>query len=78
MHSKKQINSHTSARKPASAVSTSSSRAKTAPKAAKLTGKAKQAEKEKDELRLKRRVALTLKMFQQVYEDYQQGKFQRL
>ena len=73
----KKPNSHTSTRKKAAAVPTSSASSRST-RAAKFAGQSKRAEAEKEQLRLKKRMALTLKMFQQVYDDYQEGKFQRL
>jgi len=61
----KKQNSHTSTRKK-----------KAASKAVKPTRKSK-ASNERPAW-LKRRDELTLKMFQEIYEDYQQGKFHRI
>jgi len=63
MATKKQ-NSHTSTRAK-----------KAASKAAKSIRKSKSKERP---AWLKKRDELTLKMFQEVYEDYQQGKFHRI
>jgi hypothetical protein len=71
----KKQNSHTSARKKASAPSTSPRAKKAAAKASKRLGKSKTKERP---AWLKKRDELTLKMFQEIYEDYQQGKFRRI
>jgi hypothetical protein len=65
MSTKKQ-NSHTS----------TSSRAK---KAASKVSKSSAAKSKNQELKRRKKLEeLTLKMFQQVYDDYQQGKFHRI
>jgi hypothetical protein len=66
MATKKQ-NSHTSVRK------------KAASKAAKPARKSSVAKIKNQELKRRKKLEeLTLKMFQEVYEDYQQGKFHRI
>jgi hypothetical protein len=65
MATKKQ-NSHTSTRK------------KAASKAAKTPRKSKTSKTKERPAWLKKRDELTLKMFQEIYEDYQQGKFHRI
>jgi hypothetical protein len=76
----KKQNSHSSTRKKASASLSTSPRAKkAASKASKPAGKSS-AEKINNQ-KLKRRKKLeelTLKMFQEIYDDYQQGKFHRI
>ena len=75
----KKQNSHTSNRKKASAsVSTSPRAKKAASKATKSTKKSKTSKAKERPAWLKKRDELTLKMFQEVYEDYQQGKFHRI
>jgi len=75
----KKQNSHTSTRKKASASQATSPRAtKAAAKASKRVGKSKASKTKERPAWLKRRDELTLKMFQEVYEDYQQGKFHRI
>ena len=75
----KKQNSHTSARKKASASAATSPRTKKAvSKASKRVGKSKAAKTKERPAWLKKRDELTLKMFQEVYEDYQQGKFHRI
>jgi hypothetical protein len=65
MATKKQ-NSHPSTRKMA------------ATKAAKTPRKSKTSKTKERPAWLKKRDELTLKMFQEIYEDYQQGKFHRI
>jgi len=76
----KKQNSHTSTRKKASASRSSSPRAKkAASKATKPAAKSSAAKKKAEQLKRRKRLSeLTLKMFQEVYEDYQQGKFHRI
>lgn len=78
----KKIKSHTSTRKKTPATSSTQRGTKQASsKAAKLTLKSKTAKKNEEAARLRREKKLeelTLKMFRQVYEDYQQGKFHRI
>jgi hypothetical protein len=75
----KKQNSHTSARKKASASPSTSPRAKkAAAKASKRIGKSKASKTKERPAWLKKRDELTLKMFQEIYEDYQQGKFHRI
>jgi len=71
--------SHTSIRKKASKSLSTSPRAKNAAtKASKPARKSKAAKVKERPAWLKKRDELTLKMFQEVYEDYQQGKFHRI
>ena len=50
-----------------------------ASKATKSAARSKAARKKAEELEDRKKLAeLTLKMFQMVYEDYQQGKFHRI
>ena len=78
----KKIKSHTSNQKKTSATSSTQRGTKKATlKAAKLTGKSKTVKKKDEAARLRREKKLeelTLKMFRQVYDDYQQGKFHRI
>jgi len=71
---------HASVRKKASASPTTSPRAKKpAAKATKPATKLSAAKKKAAQLKQRKRLReLTLKMFQEVYEDYQQGKFHRI
>jgi hypothetical protein len=64
---------HTSARKKAPSSSSTSRRTKTS-KAARKSKAAKKNEK----MSRKELMELTLKMFRQTYDDYQQGKFHRI
>jgi hypothetical protein len=70
----KKQNSHTSTRKKASAPRAK----KAASKASKRVGKVKASKTKERPAWLKKRDELTLKMFQEIYEDYQQGKFHRI
>jgi len=63
----KKTNSHTSTRAK-----------KASSKAAKPARKSKTSRVKERPAWLKKRDELTLKMFQEVYEDYQQGKFHRI
>jgi len=75
----KKQNSHTSTRKKASASASPLPRTKKAPsKASKRVGKSKPVKSKERPAWLKKRDELTLKMFQEIYEDYQQGKFHRI
>jgi len=75
----KKQNSHTSTRKKASASAATSPRTKkAASKASKRVGKSKASKTKERPAWLKKRDELTLKMFQEIYEDYQQGKFHRI
>jgi hypothetical protein len=65
---KKQSNTHTSAR----------SKKKTAAKASKSISKSASNRNTADTEQQKRLEKLTLKVFQTVYDDYQQGKFRRI
>ena len=77
MTTKKNLKTHTSTRKKSSTPSSTSSRTRT--KASKITANSKAAKKREKELADRKKLAeLTLKMFQMVYEDYQQGKFHRI
>ena len=69
---------HTSASKKASAALHPSKKA--ASKASKAaTAKSNVAKKKNEELKRRKELEeLTLKMFQMVYDDYQQGKFHRI
>jgi len=68
-----------SARKKSSESAATSPRTKkAASKASKRVGKSKASKTKERPAWLKRRDELTLKMFQEVYEDYQQGKFHRI
>jgi hypothetical protein len=71
---------HSSVRKKASASPSTSRRAKkTASKATKPAAKSSAAKKKAEQSKRRKRLReLTLKMFQEVYEDYQQGKFHRI
>jgi len=87
----KKSNTHNSTQKKKAASSRSSARAQKA-SSAKLTGAKKNASKRSKAAGkskkskttterpawLKKRDELTLKIFQMAYDDYQQGKFQRL
>lgn len=88
---KKASKTHTSTRKKKEPSSANSGRAKkTASKRSQTRGESKVAAKSKSPKSkkakkngerpawLKKRDELTLKMFQMVYEDYQQGKFHRI
>jgi len=76
---KKTSKSHASTRKKASASATLSPRTrKAASNVSKSAGKAKLTKKQKMELNRRKREDLTLKMFQMVYDDYQQGKMRLL
>jgi len=68
---------HSSNGKKASASSTSPRAKKAATKASKRVGKSKAKTRERPAW-LKKRDELTLKMFQEIYEDYQEGKFHRI
>ena len=75
----KKQNSHSSVRKKASASAATSPRTKkAASKASKRVSKSKPVKTKERPAWLKKRDELTLKMFQEVYEDYQQGKFHRI
>jgi hypothetical protein len=76
----KKQNSHTSTRKKASASRATSPRAKkAAAKATKPAAKSSAAKKKAEQLKRRKKLEeLTLKMFQEVYDDYQQGKFHRI
>jgi len=76
----KKQNSHTSTRKKASASLSTSPRAKkTASKASKPAGKSSAVKMKNQKLKRRKKLEeLTLKMFQEVYDDYQQGKFHRI
>jgi hypothetical protein len=71
---------HSSARKKASTSRSTSARAKkAASKASKSIAQSKSAKKRAEELKERKKLQeLTLKMFQMVYDDYQQGKFHRI
>jgi len=70
---------HTSDRKKASASpSTSRHAKKAATKTTKSAAKSAKAKTKERPAWLKKRDELTLKMFQMVYDDYQQGKFHRI
>jgi len=70
---------HTSVRKKAAESNVTSSRTKkAASKASKATAKKKAAKTKERPAWLKKRDELTLKMFQEIYEDYQQGNFHRI
>jgi hypothetical protein len=71
----KKQNSHTSIRKKASAPRAKKAAAKATKPATKPSAAKKKAEQLK---RRKKLEELTLKMFQTVYDDYQQGKFHRI
>jgi hypothetical protein len=76
---KKIAKSHTSTRKKASKSAALSRQTKKAASKAPNSAAKSKASKKNDQLaRDKRREELTLKMFQMVYEDYQQGKFHRI
>jgi hypothetical protein len=77
---KKQPKPHSSARKKSSASRSTSPRAKkAATKATKSAQKSNAAKKKAEELKQRKKLeGLTLKMFQMVYDDYQQGKFHRI
>ena len=79
MATKKQ-NSHTSTRKKATASLSTSPRAKkAASKAPKPARKSSATKVRNQELKRRKKLEeLTLKMFQEVYDDYQQGKFHRI
>ena len=79
MATKKQ-NSHISTRKkPFGTQSTSSRKKKAAAKASKPASKSSAAKMNDKELKRRKKLEeLTLKMFQEVYDDYQQGKFHRI
>jgi hypothetical protein len=74
----KKTKTHTSVSKKSAALSSSSKRAK------KVTSKRSESvrkferPKKMSEAWLKKKQELTLKVFQMVYEDYQQGKFRRI
>ena len=76
----KKQNSHTSTRKKASASLSTSPRAKkAASKASKSALKSHDAKMRDEELKQRKKLEeLTLRMFQMVYDDYQQGKFHRI
>jgi hypothetical protein len=75
----KKQKSHTSTRKKSSASAAASPRTKkAASKASKRVGKSKASKTKERPAWLKKRDELTLKMFQEIYEDYQQGKFHRI
>jgi len=69
---------HSSNGKKASASSTSPRTKKAATKASKRVGKSKATKPKERPAWLKKRDELTLKMFQEIYEDYQEGKFHRI
>ena len=77
---KKKQKPHTSAARKKDSASLSMSRRakKAATKASKPARKSKAAKVKERPAWLKKRDELTLKMFQEVYEDYQQGKFNRI
>lgn len=75
----KKTKSHTSARKKALAASTSRHTKKAASKSSKRAAKSKACQKKADELKRQKKLEeITLKMFQTVYDDYQEGKFHLL
>ena len=79
MTTKKKQKPHPSARKKSSASAAASPRTrKAASKASNRAGKSKAAKIKERPAWLKKRDELTLKMFQEIYEDYQQGKFHRI
>ena len=70
---------HSSTRKKSSASAATSPRTrKAASKASNRVNKSKAAKVKERPACLKKRDELTLKMFQEIYEDYQQGKFHRI
>ena len=70
---------HASTRKKASASLSTSRAKKTATKASKAATKSSAAKKKNEQLKRRKKLEeLTLKMFQMVYDDYQQGKFHRI
>jgi hypothetical protein len=70
----KKQNSHSSVRE-----KTSPRTKKAASKASKTAAKSSAAKKKAEQLKQRKKLEeLTLKMFQEVYEDYQQGKFHRI
>jgi hypothetical protein len=69
---------HSVPKKSSASAATSPRTKKAASKAAKRVGKSKASKSKERPAWLKKRDELTLKMFQEVYEDYQQGKFQRI
>jgi hypothetical protein len=71
---------HTSARKkPSASLSTSRLTKKAASKTSRATSNSGTAKKKSEELKRRKKLEeLTLKMFQMVYDDYQQGKFHRI
>ena len=77
---KKKQKSHTSARKKAStSLSIARLGKKAASKAIKPGAKSTTAKTKAEQLKRRKKLEqLTLKMFQMVYEDYQQGKFHRI
>ena len=80
MSIKKKQKPHSSARKKSSASLSAAPRAKkAASKATKSAAKSSAAKKKAEELKRRKKLEeLTLKMFQTVYDDYQQGKFHRI
>jgi len=78
MATKKATKTHTSSRKKASATSSTKRRTKKASaKPSKRTGKSASKRKLSD-AEWRKLQKLTLKMFQTVYDDYQEGKFRPL
>jgi hypothetical protein len=78
---KKKQKPHTSAarKKGSASLSTSRRAKKAATKASKPATRSSLAKKKTQELKRRKKLEeLTLKMFQMVYDDYQQGKFHRL
>jgi hypothetical protein len=72
-------NSHTSTRKKASASQSTSRAKKAASKASKADQRLSAAKVKNKELQRRKKLEeQTLKMFQMVYDDYQQGKFHRI
>ncbi|HYV83182.1 MAG TPA: hypothetical protein VE931_06700 [Pyrinomonadaceae bacterium] len=70
---------HSTRKKASASLSTSPRSKKAASKAIKPSTKSSAAKKKAEQLKRRKRLEeLTLKMFQEVYEDYQQGKFHRI
>lgn len=78
MPTKKATKTHTSSRKKAAATSATKGRTKKAPaKASKRTAKSP-SKRKLSKAEWRELQELTLKMFQTVYDDYQEGKFHRI